>query len=203
MAPGGSSHALPSRVGWSDESSGGDPPAAQQPKPKAKGRAAKKSKAKKNQEPPEDDPDPILDGAGDDDDDDEVDPLGGDDEAPTEPVSKKPATKRDVKKRPAGAGRSKGSKQSKAGMGWELEIACLSTHCLPNKHLLFFNIENKGYLRLRILLDQSFSLNLFIFIQDDDDALPSPKPFEYAIEKKHRFGEGFISQNIFRSLCFP
>lgn len=203
MAPGGSSHALPSRVGWSDESSGGDPPAAQQPKPKAKGRAAKKSKAKKNQEPPEDDPDPILDGAGDDDDDDEVDPLGGDDEAPTEPVSKKPATKRDVKKRPAGAGRSKGSKQSKAGMGWELEIACLSTHCLPNKHLLFFNIENKGYLRLRILLDQSFSLNLFIFIQDDDDALPSPMPFEYAIEKKHRFGEGFISQNIFRSLCFP
>lgn len=202
MAPGGSSHALPSRVGWSDESSGGDPPAAQQPKPKAKGRAAKKSKAKKNQEPPEDDPDPILDGEGDDD-DDEVDPLGGDDEAPTEPVSKKPATKRDVKKRPAGAGRSKGSKQSKAGMGWELEIACLSTHCLPNKHL-FFNIENKGYLRLRILLDQSFSLNLFIFIQDDDDdALPSPKPFEYAIEKKHRFGEGFISQNIFRSLCFP
>lgn len=117
LALGGSSHALPSRVGWSDDSSG-DPPAAQQPKAKAKGRAKGKAKAKKT-EPAEDDPNPILDGEDTDNDDDDVDPLGGDDEAPSEPVRKKPA-KRDVKKRPAGGGRStKSSKQSKDrdGMG--------------------------------------------------------------------------------------
>ncbi len=157
---GASSHALPSRVGWSDDSSG-DPVASAQPNPKAKGRAAKKSKAKKKAEKPEDDHEPIPDGDGndDDDDDDDIDPLGADDAPPDESISKKPATaKREVKKRPAGAKRSKGSKQSKDrdGMGtWNRMV--LNT-VLPNKHLYFSKIESCKDTFGSITSPQSFDL---------------------------------------------
>ena len=88
-------------------------------------------------------------------------------------------------------------------MGWELEIAWFSTRFCPTNIYIFQKLKV-----VRILLDQSLPLNPLIFLQDDDDddvgddAEHSPLPFEYAIEKKHRFGEGFTSQITFRSLCF-